>query len=318
MSQGQLIGGRQLQTCKNREVVGLGRVNYFVRLGMALRFKSRALAKRMGLKLLAFSRHTPRDIFWDDNGILKWESHNSGEEWFISNCLPVLLSGIENPGILDVGANVGNYSKSLAASLPQSSCYALEPNPEAFLLLLQNVGQVKNIVPLNLGASNQKSEIILYVYANQAHTDHASIYKNVIKELHGDSSPKEISCQLERIDDLIENHILPNAIHFIKVDTEGHELQALQGAQRTIRQNEVRVVQFEFNEMNVISRVFLKDFYEFFGGDWQFYRLNTHSLIPLGPYDSVNEIFKFHNIIAINTRRCSAHALRLMAEKSHQ
>lgn len=278
----------------------------------------RAIAKKAGLRLLAFAGSNPRDTFWDLNGILKWQPHNSGEDWFINNCLPAMLSGIENPGILDVGANIGTYSKSLAEALPQACCYALEPNPKAFLLLSQNATQTPNIIPLNLGASNQKSELTLYVYANETHTEHASIYRGVFQDLHGDSTPTEVVCQLERIDDLVEHHTLPNAIHFIKVDTEGHELQALQGAHRTIHQGHVRVVQFEFNEMNVISRVFLKDFYDFFGRDWQFYRLNTQNLIPLGPYDSANEIFKFHNIIAINTRKCSAQALSVIAEKSHQ
>lgn len=283
-----------------------------------IRYKAKAIAKEAGLRLLALAGSNPRDIFWDANGILKWKPQNSGEDWFINNCLPALLSDIDNPGILDVGANIGTYSKNLAEALPQACCYALEPNPKAFLLLSQNAVQAKNIVPLNVGASNQKSELYLYVYANEMHTEHASVYKSVFQELHGDYTPTEVRCQLERIDDLIENHMLPNAIHFIKVDTEGHELQALQGAHRTIHHNNVRVVQFEFNEMNVISRVFLKDFYEFFGTDWQFYRLNTQNLIPLGPYDSVNEIFKFHNIIAINTRRCSTQALSVIAEKSHQ
>ena len=59
-------------------------------------------------------------------------------------------------------------------------------------------------------------------------------------------------------------------------------------------------MQFEFNEMNVISRVFLKDFYDLLGDEWDFFRLDTRKLIYLGRrYDSANEIFKFQNIVAI-------------------
>lgn len=282
-----------------------------------LRWKLKALARKAGLKLLDYAGTSPRDIYWDNNGILKWQSHVSGEEWFIENCLISLLSDIEDIRVLDIGANVGAYSRTITKALPKATCYALEPNPDAFTLLQKNTATQKNIIPLRLGASNQAGEIKLYAYENETHTEHASLYQDVFRNLHGDSKPIEIRCSLERIDDLIERQIIPSEIHFVKADTEGHELHALQGAQRLIHESGVRVVQFEFNEMNVVSKVFLKDFYEFFGNDWQLFRLNTQSLIPLGPYDSANEIFKYQNIIAINFPKCRGQAERLFDSLSH-
>lgn len=112
---------------------------------------------------------------------------------------------------------------------------------------------------------------------------------------------EEISCIAEKVDDLIESCIIPEiVIHFIKIDTEGHELEGLKGALYAIRTRGVRAVQFEFNEMNVISRVFLKDFYDLLGDEWDFFRLDTRKLVSLGSrYDSANEIFKFQNLVAI-------------------
>ena len=51
-------------------------------------------------------------------------------------------------------------------------------------------------------------------------------------------------------------------IDFIKIDVEGHELAVLQGAVNMINQNRIKVIQFEFNVANILSRVFLKDFYD--------------------------------------------------------
>ena len=99
----------------------------------------------------------------------------------------------------------------------------------------------------------------------------------------------------------IDDYCLMNGIttiDFLKIDTEGNELNVLKGAQRMLTSNSINIIQFEFNEMNIISRVFLKDFYTILRG-YEFYRLNTNELLPLGNYKSINEIFQFQNIIAI-------------------
>jgi hypothetical protein len=60
--------------------------------------------------------------------------------------------------------------------------------------------------------------------------------------------------------------------------------------------------------MNVISRVFLRDFYKLIP-QYAFFRLDEGRLIPLGEYSTRNEIFQFHNIVAFN-----AGTLRRMRE----
>jgi len=88
-------------------------------------------------------------------------------------------------------------------------------------------------------------------------------------------------------------------IDFLKIDTEGNELKVLKGALSLIQKNAIRAIQFEFNEMNVVSRVFLRDFYDILP-NYTFYRLLPDGLLPLGRYSSRNEIFAFQNIFAVN------------------
>jgi hypothetical protein len=89
------------------------------------------------------------------------------------------------------------------------------------------------------------------------------------------------------------------AIDLLKIDTEGCELQVLKGASEMLSGGRVKVIQFEFGECNVFSRVFLRDFYEVLPG-FRMYRLDSNGLIPLPSYESTNEIFRFQNIIAIS------------------
>src|SRR6185436_3522307 len=88
-------------------------------------------------------------------------------------------------------------------------------------------------------------------------------------------------------------------VDFLKIDTEGNELKVLKGAQSLLQKNAIRAIQFEFNEMNVVSRVFLRDFYDILAG-YTFYRLLPDGLLPLGRYSARNEIFAFQNIFAVN------------------
>jgi FkbM family methyltransferase len=244
-----------------------------------------------------------RKIFFEINGILKYRDHESGEKWLINRVLPQILSDIDEPIILDIGANIGDYSIALASALPSCRCYALEPNPITFKRLSLNTSNKANILPLNYAAGSEKQHIKLFVYKTDSSTSHASLYKEVFKECHmqNDSNIEAVSCTVEKVDDLIGSGIIPEpVIHFIKIDTEGHEYEGLKGALYAIRDRGVRAIQFEFNEMNVFSRVFLKDFYDLLGDEWCFFRLDSHKLIPLGShYDTANEIFKFQNIIAI-------------------
>jgi FkbM family methyltransferase len=268
-----------------------------------IKARTRGAAEAIASTLIKVFRLDSRKIFFESNGVLKHRGHESGEKWFIDRFLPRILSDVKEPVFLDIGANIGEYSIALARAFPTCRCYAFEPNPITFKQLSLNISAKPNILPLNYGAGSEKEHIKLFVYKTDPSTSHASLYRDVFKECHiqNEANIEEISCVVEKVDDLIESCIIPeSAIHFIKIDTEGHELQGLKGALCAIRTRGVRAVQFEFNEMNVISRVFLKDFYDLLGDEWSYFRLDTQNLISLGTrYDSANEIFKFQNIIAI-------------------
>ena len=78
-------------------------------------------------------------------------------------------------------------------------------------------------------------------------------------------------------------------------------MEVLKGAIKLISENRVGIIQFEFNEMNIVSRVFLRDFYKILD-KYNIYRLDSNKLIPLLEYNSTNEIFKFQNLLAVNNK----------------
>ena len=280
-------------------------MNAFVKFRHFCKKRLHGLAQQVIKSLFKYAKIDAKSIFYESSGILKYKGKESGEEWFVVNVLNSLLGDIESPILIDIGANVGNYSLCLAETFPEGKCYAIEPNPIAFQILVEQMKSFENVFPLNCGAGSSCKASEIYVRIDDYSTVHASLYQDVFLDLH--HSEKDalavLACQIDTIDNMLDNKVIPEEqIHYIKIDTEGHEFEGLRGAMRTITQRGVRVIQFEFNEMNVVSRVFLKDFYQLLGMDWDFYRLDTRCLIPLGAYNSENEIFKFQNVIAVRSQ----------------
>jgi len=166
--------------------------------------------------------------------------------------------------VFDIGANTGGYSLQIKRKFPKATIYAFEPNPKIFKILKKNVNK-ENIKAFNIGFSNKKGKSKLWDFADDAKLKHtqptstlSSIYKDVIVKYHK-QKPKSYNVKLETIDDFVLKNKIKK-IDFLKTDTEGSEFEILEGANNLLSKGKIKVIQFEFNEMNVFSRVFLKDF----------------------------------------------------------
>ena len=228
-------------------------------------------------------------------GILNYRNlHESGEKHLIENIIPKYLSN--KPILFDVGANVGNYTAILSKELPHSKIYSFEPNTETLPFLYNNTKSLSNVIVVNTGLSSKLEETVIYSQKSKKQSSLASLYHENIPE----EDVLKIHIKLDTIDSFCqENKILK--IDFLKIDTEGHEFKVLNGAKSMLKIGGINVIQFEFNEMNVTSKVFLKDFYDLLS-QYNFYRLLPDGLLSLNPYNSRHEIFQFQNIICISKK----------------
>jgi FkbM family methyltransferase len=228
-------------------------------------------------------------------GILNYENHEvSGEAFFLQKIIPALIAKT-NPVAFDVGANVGDYTKALLDVLPAATIYAFEPSCEAYAVLTSRVSS-DHVISVMKGMSNQSGKAEFFDYSDHA-TSHASLHAEVLSELHHATGVRKLEAALTTLDQYcFEQNII--SIDFIKIDTEGNELAVLQGGKQLIETGRLPIIQFEFNEMNVISGVFLRDFYKLLAG-YKFFRIMPSGLLPLGAYNPRNEIFAFQNILAV-------------------
>jgi FkbM family methyltransferase len=222
----------------------------------------------------------------------------TGESFVIRKVLKKYIR-TENPVFFDVGSNEGNYSLLLLNEFPNSVIYAFEANHFTFKKMSESIVS-KKINFFNIGLSSSIGKGLIYDYKNNAGSEHASVYKEVITETHESAECLEINFEKDTIDNFCYKKGIER-INFIKVDTEGSEFDILQGGKQMIGNDKIDIIQFEFNEMNVVSRVFLKDYYDFLK-NYNIYRIEFFGLVPLPKYRAVNEIFKYQNFLAINKK----------------
>ncbi|WAW09100.1 FkbM family methyltransferase [Oxalobacter vibrioformis] len=246
-----------------------------------------------------YARIFSRKIFYKFNRFINFSSlrclgvrgNQSGEEEFLKSHLATLESGV----ILDVGANIGNYAKNIRELNNASVIYCFEPHPRTFGKLQSAVDGL-GIVAFNVAIDSAPGILSLYDYQNHDGSEHASLFKEVIEEFHAGQAVEHSVKAITLNEFAKENQI--KRVSLLKVDTEGNELAVLKGFDTYINNNLVDLIHFEFNGMNVISRTFFKDFWDFLP-NYDFFRMAEYGLIPIEKYDPLFcEIFAYQNIVA--------------------
>lgn len=229
-------------------------------------------------------------------GISNYENARiSGEQHLVTR-----LGAVKNDLIvLDVGAHFGDYSIELKKACPRSIIYAFEPHPKTFLRL-QSAAEKYGFEAINTGCGEMPGTLDLFDYEGTMDgSQHASIYKEAIEQTHGSIATSH-EIQITTIDAFMAERKIPR-IDFLKIDTEGNELNVLLGARDALDSGRVKAIQFEFNAMNVYSRTYFRDFYVYLSA-YRFYRMLPDGFAPLGAYyPAAFEVFSFQNILALHS-----------------
>ncbi|MFA5832073.1 MAG: FkbM family methyltransferase [Bacteroidota bacterium] len=202
--------------------------------------------------------------------------------------------------IFDIGSNQGEYVKLVMKNLliEDYSLHCFEPGPDTFNLLVKNVKDIKNIKLNNIGISKEKGEASLYF--NKSGSGLASLSKRRLDHFGIDFNKTE-KIKLDTIDNYcFENTV--NHIHLLKIDIEGHELDALLGACKMFEKKQIDIVTFEFGGCNIDSRTYFQDYWYFFREiNMKIFRITKSGyLFPIKCYSEIHEQFRTTNYLAMN------------------
>lgn len=228
-------------------------------------------------------------------GVLNYEDGEvSGE----SELLRRFARAVREPTVVDIGAHEGSYAREVAALAPGARVFAFEPHPETFKRLA--AGAV-GYTPVHAAVASEAGTLSLYDHGSPAGTQHASLVRGVIETIHEEPTARRWDVPATTLDRFVAEQGIVR-IHLLKIDTEGSELDVLRGARACIEAGMVDVIQIEFNSMNVVSKVFLRDFRALLAG------YSAHRLLPDGPValerlsPVFEEIFAFQNVVFVSPR----------------
>ena len=163
----------------------------------------------------------------------------SGERWFCAKVLPQV-----NPHVvLDVGAHRGDYALEVLKNT-QAEVHCFEPQPQLCRQMQHNLaefGDRVRLIPKGVAARSGK----LNLYCNPESPELASFSAEVNAIPYVDNS-STIEVEITTLDQYVLEAGLTR-VDFIKIDTEGYELEVLQGAERLLREFKPAMIQLEFN-----------------------------------------------------------------------
>ena len=190
-------------------------------------------------------------------GVLNYENDKvSGQDFLLKKIFPSIVK-TDSPVCLDVGANVGNFTSLLLRCFPNATIHAFEPQPKNHIHLIETIGS-SQIKAYNVAMGQTRCRLTLYDRSDSDGSEHATLHRSVISEIH-QVGVVSFEVDAQTLDDFAEEEGV-KYIDFLKIDTEGNELAVLQGASKMLTARAIGCAFFKFNEMNVVSRVFLRDF----------------------------------------------------------
>ena len=167
--------------------------------------------------------------------------------------LPYLLSN--QSFILDIGANNGEYCFFFQEVIRAKSIVAFEPIPRLYQRLKVIFSNIQ-IYPYAI--SSQSINTILQIPYIQNRKTETRAKLDDLKEI-GETKIDKINIETKTIDELFKNH--PSKIDFIKIDIEGHELEAIRGSVKILQRDqpilmiEIEKRHHESNFQDVIKEI---------------------------------------------------------------
>lgn len=148
-----------------------------------------------------------------------------------------LFQRIVKPGmtVLDVGANIGIYTRFFASLVgPNGKIVAFEPEARNFGMLKRAIAGLPQVTAIRAAIARKSGELKLFI-ADDLNVDHHTYDDG--------EGRRAVSVPAISIDEYVESGA---RVDVIKIDIQGAELEALEGAHRVMTENSDIQILVEF------------------------------------------------------------------------
>ncbi|MCC6795762.1 MAG: FkbM family methyltransferase [Candidatus Hydrogenedentes bacterium] len=174
------------------------------------------MARRLGLHVIR-ERNIPFGVEW----LLD-------VRWCLENKSPRIA--------FDIGANTGQTALAIAREFPNCKVWSFEPVPSTYDILCKNIRRFTNIKSVRCGlGSSSRSAMITSSPLGQRNR----ILNNFIKSADRTLEVSEV--EILSIADFVASNNIDN-IDLLKIDTEGYEIEVLEGASNLLKEKKIGVI----------------------------------------------------------------------------
>jgi FkbM family methyltransferase len=200
--------------------------------------------------------------------------------------------------IVDVGANIGDYTAEIRSITTDAEVHAFEPSKANMSFLKERFKSDSKVNLVIAALADNSGSAVLF--ANHLGSVFGSLSKRDMSHRNINFDQEEV-VPVIRFEDYWNQHLQRRHIDFVKLDIEGHELSALKGFGESI--SHIDVVQFEFGSANIDTRTYFKEFWNFFRQhDFELARITPFGLQKIRRYHENDEFFWTTNYVAYRTR----------------
>ena len=150
--------------------------------------------------------------------------------------------------IIDVGANIGQFTVAASEIFPNAEIYSFEPVKEIFEKLKKNTVNLRNVRIFNEALGTAEGKIKFYKNQYSHASSVLPIHKNQTRLIPETSETKIIEVEINRLENFFKNNFFDKPI-LLKLDVQGFEKEVIMGAGSRLSEIDYLLFETSFMEM---------------------------------------------------------------------
>ena len=212
----------------------------------------------------------------------------NGEGWLIEQVAP------QSKFFIDVGANVGNWSREFASRMPGTARgIAFKPSPATAAELRTRLADYDGVEIVECAISDRSGNATFYAETNCGET-------SSLIHSHSQKEAKPLSVLVSTLDTEIAKRGIAS-VDLLKIDAEGFDFHVLRGSEDSLNNQKIDVIEFEYNSPWIESGATLAGAYAFLQTrGYDVFLLRGPGLFRVDPA-YFGEYFRYSLFVAVRT-----------------
>ncbi|MDF1613100.1 FkbM family methyltransferase [Stygiobacter electus] len=150
--------------------------------------------------------------------------------------------------VIDVGANIGQFTLAVNYYFPNLKIYSFEPSKLAYKRLIKSLGNNKNVILFNFGLGDVDGEIEFYENSFDQISSFSKIDLSNNNKVYKKSKSVTTKAVIKKLDDIFNTiNVIPPVL--LKLDVQGLEDRVLMGALKSLKSIDYILLELAFEKL---------------------------------------------------------------------